>query len=66
MIQDQQSPPKRGPGRPSGSIKTEGLKKPHEITVTDEAWDYAKTQGEGNASSFIDSVILEHKRGAAS
>jgi len=50
---------KRGPGRPKGTVKTDGLKNAHDITVTDEAWLYAKAQG--NASSFIESLILAHK-----
>lgn len=50
---------KRGPGRPKGTIKREGVKNAHDITVTDEAWDHAKAQG--NASSFIESLILAHK-----
>lgn len=49
----------RGPGRPKGAVKTEGIKKAHDITVTDEAWIHAKAQG--NASQFIETLILAHK-----
>ena len=46
-------------GRPKGSRKTVGVKNAHDITVTDEAWLHAKAQG--NASRFIESLILAHK-----
>ncbi len=48
---------KRGPGRPPGSVKPEGRKETHGITISDEAWDKAKATG--NASGYIERLITE-------
>lgn len=55
---------KRGPGRPRGSFKpVTDRRTGHEVTLSQEAWDYAQAQG--NASQFIETLILRN-RGTAS
>jgi len=51
---------KRGPGRPPGTRKPDADKRhDRHITITDEAWGYAQKQG--NASAYIEGLILAHK-----
>jgi hypothetical protein len=49
---------RRGPGRPQGSTKPEADKRRgHEVTLSDAAWE--KAQVSGNASQYIERLIIE-------
>lgn len=54
---------KRGPGRPPGTTKPDSDKRrDRHITITDEAWGHAQKQG--NASGYIEGLILKDKPGS--
>jgi hypothetical protein len=56
---NEQTKPKRKPGRPVGSVRVSERKKTHGITISEEAWRLAVSKG--NASLYIERLILADK-----
>lgn len=56
-LSDLRAMAKRLPGRPEGAVKDGGRKKTHGITLSAESWE--KAQATGNASAYIERLVLQ-------